>query len=831
MSNRMHRFTGTTAIVLLLFLSVVAISRGQDANADAGPPSGSIVTSSGVFEIPSGEVKVTDAGALPANITVTVGAQVFWVNSTTAPLRVSNRPIASQSTDGQLYLPMIARPGGQTATAEQSAEPEQPAVDDWLSDPIAPGSRYGRSFAETGQFPYYTNHIDGAADIVTVVSDTLVSTVYIEAARGGAIQVGISKLDIPPGALAQDTVISVGEPISGVTMVDDGMLMVLLEPSGLSFSQPATLTIHYGDTGQYVEELLRVVAYNEQNGEWEPQQILVQDKQQNTVAVQTEHFSVRVAWVSDPLYLVMELPAQFLKPGHVLVRMDGHYNASKPNNGCNGTAIWFPGHTGIFSETVDSPLGIDLEGEVIESNRFVDGVDGAINCTERNDSGVRGLSYADFIKSSCGFFMGAMRNPNATDAQAELARDNAAIKLGSGYLAIGQGNLLRDVWGYDCYSCVGLVEDAYDKAGADIIPWWEEGAFITPLQQYRKMKPVDEITVSVGEQISIPVTAIHQVEELFADHYELGNSVSASSLPSGSSSSNGLFTWIPQTSDGGRSYTILFQTQARVGWFQYSASQALTIHVLPFRLDSAEEKLIPAGAFQMGCDSSNPAENGCTANAWQVYEQPLHTVYLNAYAIDKYEVTNARYKSCVDAGGCTAPQAPGSHTRPSYYGNPIYADYPVINVTWQQAAAFCAWAGKRLPTEAEWERAARGGSDTRKYPWGDSAPACTKANYWGEAGGCVGDASRVGSYLSGASPDAVMDMAGNVWEWVNDWYLAGYYEISPGSNPQGPTTGTHRVMRGGSWDFDGSFLRSAFRSGGVPANWSGYVGFRCARSR
>ncbi|HRA66585.1 MAG TPA: hypothetical protein PL187_11230, partial [Caldilinea sp.] len=210
----------------------------------------------------------------------------------------------------------------------------------------------------------------------------------IEAARGGAIQVGISKLDIPPGALAQDTVISVGEPISGVTMVDDGMLMVLLEPSGLSFSQPATLTIHYGDTGQYVEELLRVVAYNEQNGEWEPQQILVQDKQQNTVAVQTEHFSVRVAWVSDPLYLVMELPAQFLKPGHVLVRMDGHYNASKPNNGCNGTAIWFPGHTGIFSETVDSPLGIDLEGEVIESNRFVDGVDGAINCTERNDSGV-----------------------------------------------------------------------------------------------------------------------------------------------------------------------------------------------------------------------------------------------------------------------------------------------------------------------------------------------------------------------------------------------------------------------------------------------------------
>ena len=148
--------------------------------------------------------------------------------------------------------------------------------------------------------------------------------------------------------------------------------------------------------------------------------------------------------------------------------------------------------------------------------------------------------------------------------------------------------------------------------------------------------------------------------------------------------------------------------------------------------DPAEEILIPAGSFQMGCDITNPAESGCDDYSWQVAELPLHTVTLSAYAIDKYEVTNARYQACVAAGGCTAPQQSSSYSRPAYYGNPTYADYPVLNVTWHQANAFCAWAGKRLPTEAEWEKAARGDSDTRKYPWGDSAPNCTKANYYFE---------------------------------------------------------------------------------------------------
>jgi len=227
---------------------------------------------------------------------------------------------------------------------------------------------------------------------------------------------------------------------------------------------------------------------------------------------------------------------------------------------------------------------------------------------------------------------------------------------------------------------------------------------------------------------------------------------------------------------------------------------------------------VPAGNFLMGSADSDP---DARAN-----EKPEHTVYLDAFWIDQTDVTDKMYAFCVSANQCNPPSNPSSD--PNYYGNSEYRNYPVIYVSWGDAMTYCKWAARQLPTEAQWEKAARG-TDGRIYPWGNDAPDTTLLNYTSLNNHYSSGTTAVGSYPNGASPYGALDMAGDVWQWVNDWYNDSYYQSSPSSNPLGPDSGEFRVLRGGTWDIPGVNY-SAYRGAGYPANVSYDAGFRCAMS-
>ena len=222
---------------------------------------------------------------------------------------------------------------------------------------------------------------------------------------------------------------------------------------------------------------------------------------------------------------------------------------------------------------------------------------------------------------------------------------------------------------------------------------------------------------------------------------------------------------------------------------------------------------VPAGNFIMGANSANRGG------------QLVHNVFLDAYWIDKTDVTNAMYSLCVNAAACQASGQSGSSTRTSYYGNSLYDNYPVIWVNWNDASSYCQWAGVRLPTEAQWEKATRG-TDGRPYPWGTSNPNKSLLNYNQN----IGDTTSVDGYPTGAGPYGALDMAGNVWDWVNDWYGPNYFAASPSTNPQGPSGGTFRVLRGGAWNNNAiAFIDSSLRDWQTSGYASNSLGFRCAR--
>jgi formylglycine-generating enzyme required for sulfatase activity len=225
--------------------------------------------------------------------------------------------------------------------------------------------------------------------------------------------------------------------------------------------------------------------------------------------------------------------------------------------------------------------------------------------------------------------------------------------------------------------------------------------------------------------------------------------------------------------------------------------------------DSVTMMYVPKGTFTMGSSSGG--------------ESPIHTVDLDSYYIDKFEVTNAAYKRCVDAGVCAAPKQSNSSTRTAYYSNPEFDEYPVINVDWNMSKTYCEWRGDRLPTEAEWEKAARS-LDGRTYPWGENID-CDTANYQSS---CVGDTTKVGSYLKNVSPYGLYDMAGNVWEWTSSLYKPYPYTRNDGR--EDPLSSDRRVLRGGSWDNNDFGARSADRDVNSPDVINGSIGFRCARS-
>jgi formylglycine-generating enzyme required for sulfatase activity len=227
-------------------------------------------------------------------------------------------------------------------------------------------------------------------------------------------------------------------------------------------------------------------------------------------------------------------------------------------------------------------------------------------------------------------------------------------------------------------------------------------------------------------------------------------------------------------------------------------------------IDGMLQVYVPEGEFMMGKPGTPD------------FDSPEHLVYVDAFWIDRVEVSNKMYAACVDAGVCSHPFLEEN----PYYGRWAYRSLPVVFVNWYQAGEYCAWTGRRLPTEAEWEKAARG-TDQRPYPWGEADATPRFANY---AESLIGEPVSVYRYPSGASPYGALNMAGNVREWLADWFNKSYYLENASNNPTGPETGIERSMRSGAYDADANEIYTTSRYKHEPQSAGLSRGFRCAES-
>ena len=246
-------------------------------------------------------------------------------------------------------------------------------------------------------------------------------------------------------------------------------------------------------------------------------------------------------------------------------------------------------------------------------------------------------------------------------------------------------------------------------------------------------------------------------------------------------------------------------------------AKAFVVQTIISEKDEMTLVYVPAGKFEMGSESFKDA-------------QPVQSVFVDSFWMDQTEVTNEKYARCVNVGGCQPPALISSYVHQDYFINPEFGDHPVINVTWNDALSYCTWAGRRLPTEAEWEKTSSWNPETQTktlFPWGETID-CSKANYWGKQNGCAIDMTPVGSYEEDLSLYGALDLAGNAREWVSSLYLS--YPYDPSDGREDLTTSGSRVMRGGSRGFDYSYFGAAYRFEQDPTTTKNGFGFRCALS-